>query len=249
MKKAILPILLLFVGVSCLLAVESDPSQTVGFIKYTVPQGYTYFCLPFTFQKLTGTPPALVETMAPDDVVGNELTGGTISGNSDRIVNIYTGTAGYIKASDGKWYNMAAFIDNVPYFFQHRAATTLSVYLAGAVVREAQTVGTFNPGSKLCALREAGAVPVGLLDLNPNLAGGFHGGAVAGQSDQLINPNNGNVAWYKTSSSAWQGALTATIPGLPLYVLVRSTHTPIVWNYDPNTRAAAAPTTLNVNNK
>jgi hypothetical protein len=250
MKKAILPILLLLVGMSCLLAVESEPSTTVGFLKYTVPQGQTNFCLPFTFYKMvSGT---LTETMALDDIVGTQMTAGTLSGNADRIINMYNGSAGWLRTSDSHWQTMTSFLDNTPYRFHHRAATTLNVYLAGSVVREVQTVGTFAPGSKLAALREAGAIPVSMLDLNPMTATGFTGANLAGQSDQLSNPASGATAWYKANAvpPAWQGTLTASVPGAPIYLTVRPSHHSVIWNYDPNTRGeVVAPAHQNVSNK
>jgi len=245
MKKAILPILLLFFGVTCLLALESEPSSTVGFLKYQVGQGYSYFCLPFTFYKNVGG--TLTETMTIEDIVGTQMTGGSTSLNSDRIMNLRTGGYGYLK-TDGHWYTMTSFEDNVPYRFHHRAATSLNVFLAGTVVRESQTVGTFAVGGSYAAVREAASVNVSQLDLNPG-TGGFAGAGTSLAADLISDPITGNIAWYKTTTSAWQGLFQNTTPGIPIYVLIRSGHPGFTWTYDPNSRGTSYTNTQNASNK
>jgi len=174
--------------------------------------------------------------MTCDNIIGNQLTGGTLASNSDRIVNLYTGTAFYLKSTDGLWYprtTIPAFTDNTPYRFHHRTASNLSVYMAGTVLRETQTVGAFIPGYKFAALREAGSIPVSLLDL---ISSGFTGATLALYSDQVVSTATGYSAWYKTSTSAWMGTFTQADPGVPLSIKVYSAHTGFTWTYDPNTR-------------
>jgi hypothetical protein len=244
MKKAILPILLLVFVTSGLLALESEPSSTVGFIKYSVNRGMTKFCLPFTFYKLNAG--SLVETMTMDDVVGTQMSGAASSLQADRIVNLYNGSFVWYKSTTSTWQPAnSAFLDNVPYQFKHTPNTIIDVYLAGTVVKEVQNVGNFVVGRKYAALREAGSIPRENLDLHPGTVGGFTGASIALQSDELINPLNGNFTWYKTTNSTWQGSFTATIPGVPVNVLVRSGHAGFTWTYDPTSRSSEAPATRN----
>jgi hypothetical protein len=243
MKKAILPMLLLCFVASCLIAVESSPSSTVGFLKYTVAPGYNKFVLPFTFNTLVGG--TLTETMTFNDIVGNQLTGGTVA-TGDQIVNNYTGTYGYLNGTTHLWAGtVTSFTDNVPYSFRHRSAGNLSVFLAGTVQRELQTVGTFNAGYRLAALREAGSVPLANLDLNPGGATGFTGGTNPSLSDQLISVKTGQSCWYNANTHVWVGTMTASEPGYPMALNVRAGHHSIVWVYDPSSRGSESHPALN----
>jgi hypothetical protein len=236
MKTVLLPILLLAFITSSLIAFESEPSPTVGFIKYSATQGWSFFCLPFKCYKLNDN--TLTETHALDDIIGNQMTGSTFIGNADQIINVYTGTYAWYNGTH--WQAQRSedlqFIDNTPYRFRHIASSTISVYLSGTVEQEAQYIGNFPIGEKFAALREAGSIPMADLDLCPGTPNGFTGAPLAASSDRIINPQTGAYAWFKSTNSTWQGSFTATVPGIPLIINVRAGHTPIEWYYDPTTR-------------
>jgi hypothetical protein len=84
--------------------------------------------------------------MTIDNIIGNQLAGGTMTSNSDRIINMLAGTYSWLR-NTGVWSGtFASFADNTPYEFHHRTSTVLNVNLTGYDISEPQTIGTFNQG-------------------------------------------------------------------------------------------------------
>ena len=229
--KKLLVFTALVLFLSSLIALESDPSEVVGFVKTTATAGsYSYFSLPFTFY-VGGT-----ETMALDDIIGTQLTGGNIV-TGDRIIEVGTGTYAYLNSSTNTWSGaLTNFTDNYPYQYKvHTSHSTKDVYLAGNVEQEVQVMPySCAIGYTMYGIREAGSVDVSALDL---VDSGFTGGNVL-TSDRFIDATSGSYAYYNTSTSAWAGGLTNIEPANVYKVKVQSSHTAFTWTYDPTDNPA-----------
>ncbi len=222
MKKLLIS-LMAILFLSSLFALESDPSDVVGYVKRTATIGYSYFSLPFTFYAIG------VETMTLDDIIGDQLTGGNIL-TGDRIIEIPLGTYAYYNGTN--WTGaLTSFTDNYAYQFKvHSTHTDQDVYLAGNVEQEVQLMpNTCVVGYSYHGIREAGEVDVSALDL---LDSGFTGGNIL-TSDRLIDVSAGDYAYYNTGTSLWAGSLTTTDPAEAYQVKVYSTHSSFPWTYDP----------------
>lgn len=211
-------------------ALESEPSETVGYVRVDANIGYTYFSLPFEFYDDSTTP---VETLDLDYIVGDQLTGGNFL-TGDRVIEIGSGLYAYLNDGTGLWTGgLTDFTDNKAYQFKiHSSHDSSDVYLAGKVVQETQTVGTCGVGYTFLSIREAGEVSVSELDL---LTSGFTGGNFL-NSDRLIEVDTGSYAYYNTGTSSWAGSLTNIYPGKVYQIKVQSGHAGFDWIYDPLTR-------------
>ncbi|MCD4818020.1 MAG: hypothetical protein K8S23_04970 [Candidatus Cloacimonetes bacterium] len=103
MKRTIITVLLVL-SLTFLIALESDPSETVGFVKITAGMGYTPFALPFTFYDATHT-----ETHLVSDIIGDQVTGGTPT-TSDRIIDVNTGQFAFYNSGTGTFAGTLANI-------------------------------------------------------------------------------------------------------------------------------------------
>ena len=222
MKKLVLLITILAL-VTAAFAAESDPSETVGFFKIDADVGYTPFGLPFTFYDASHTP-----TMTLDDIIGDQFTGGAFIFLSDQIVDINTGSYGWYNGSN--WQNMPSFTANHAFYaYVLSGHSNVDMYLAGQVDQSSINFGTMAVGYNPVGIREAGEVNVSDLDL---VSSGFTGGNFIFQSDQIIDMNTGNYAWYNIGTSTWNGMSTIT-PGHAYYVYVLSGHSSFDWTYNP----------------
>jgi len=226
MKKIALIFLLgSLLGLLC--ALESDPSETVGYVRITVNEGYTAFGLPFTFTNDLGD-----ESYAINDVIGDQLTGGNFIFQSDQIIDIFDGASSWYSNPALSWDpNMTLDTEHSFYAKVLSGHGTQDVYLAGRVEPEIIVYSTMmNPGYNPVGIKEAGVVGVEDLDL---VESGFTGGNFIFQSDQLIDINTGFVAWYKSSDSTWQSSLTQVEPGAGYFIKVLTGHSAFTWTYDP----------------
>ena len=239
MKKLIAIIAILALATSAF-ATESDPSETVGFVKLQCNAGdYTPFALPFTFYVAHPTP-----TMALDDIIGAQFTGGVAPFLSDQIKDINTGASGWYNTGTGSW-TLANFTANHGNYANVLSThPAVDMYLAGQVDQSVIVFGTMAAGNyNAVGIREAGEVSVADLDL---VSSGFTGGAAPFQSDQIKDMNTGNSAWYNTGTSTWVGGLTNIIPGHVYYIYVLSGHTPFDWTYNPTGAKASKSTGENI---
>jgi hypothetical protein len=221
MKKVLIfSILVLFLG--SLLALESDPSDVVGFVKITTQVGFTPFSLPFTFY--SGS-----QTFALDDIIGAQLTGGAAPFLSDQIHPVEGGTYGWYNNTN--WQALTNFTDGHAYYVYILAGHSANpIYLAGNVEQTSVDFGTMAVGFNPVGIREAGVVSLDNIDL---LSSGFTGGAAPFLSDQIHPVEGGTYAWH--NGTAWQG-FTTIEPGKAYNIYVLSGHTPFAWIYDPTTR-------------
>ena len=232
MKKVfILSILVLFL--SSLFALESSPSEVVGFVKLDAaasPSNATYsmFSLPFTFYDATHT-----QTMDLDDVVGDQLTAGNLF-TADRIIEIGGNDAYLATGTPPTWTgSLVDFTINKGYYFKVLAGhSAQDVYVAGAVENFAQTMPNCPalPSAisyTLVAFVEAGNV---VLDDIGLIGTGFQSGNLF-TADRIIEIG-GNDAYHDGTS--WQGALTHLSPGKCYYIKILSGHTGVTgWIYNP----------------
>lgn len=235
MKKAILPFVLALLCASWLLAVESEPSEVVGFIKIDAGVGFTYFSLPFTFYDASHN-----ETLTLEDVVGNQgRSGSSLTGT--KILQVGSALNAYrnnnVPPSTDLWTGtLTSFVDNKAYQIKvHSSHPTQTFYFAGTVQPEAQTIGTFPIGTSYAVVREAGVVSLSNCDL---ITSGFRGGNSL-TSDKIMKKGTSLSAWYRTSDNTWQGTLSSIEPG-GVYQIINKTQAgqpdAFTWVYDPLTR-------------
>ena len=84
--KKLIAIIAILAFATTVFATESDPSETVGFVKIDADVGYTSFGLPFTFYDALHA-----QTMALDDIIGAQFTGSPIPPQSDQLIDMNTG--------------------------------------------------------------------------------------------------------------------------------------------------------------
>ncbi len=232
MKKVfILGIVVLFLG--SLIALESDPSEVVGFVKLDAaasPSNVTYsmFSLPFTFYDATHT-----QTMDLDDVVGDQLTAGNFF-TADRIMEIGGNDAYLATGTPPTWTGTLVdfTINKCNYFKVMAGHSAQDVYVAGAVENFAQTMPDCPalPSAisyTLVSFVEAGNVALADIGL---IGTGFQSGNIF-TADKIMEIG-GNDAYYDGTS--WQGALTHLSPGKCYYIKILSGHTGVTgWIYNP----------------
>ena len=204
---------------------ESDPSETVGFIKIETEEGFTPFSLPFTFYDETHT-----ETMLLDDIIKDQLTGGISPDISDQVININNGLSGWYNSVVGSW-SMNSFTYNHGYYVRtSEGHSALDFYLCGTVETEAINLGIMNIGWNVVGIKEAGNIPIDSLDL---IESGFTGGITGGQSDLIADMNTGCFSWYNTYLGQWIGSLTEISPGHVYLIFVQPGHNSFEWIYNP----------------
>ena len=220
MKKLfIFAMMLVLIG--SMVALESEPSEVVGYVKIEAPVGYSIFSNPFTYYDATH-----IATLDLDDVIGGQLSGGTPA-NADRIIDANTGQYAFYNAGTSLWAGTLVNFDLTNAYYVKVFNTTNSFYLTGSVERETMDFGTLAVGYNVIGLKEAGSVALNDLDL---ISSGFTGGNPA-TSDRIIDANTGQYAFYNSGTSMWAGTLTQTTIGHSYYILVKNT--PFNWTYDP----------------
>lgn len=242
MKKVIFVLVSLLL-VSYCWALESAPSNEVGYVKLTCPNGYTNFGLPFVFWDVpTGNVPNYgVESRKPSDIIGSQATPGSIA-SADRVL-IQGGISAY-RNTAGIWTGQLETNGGDPglmepgraYWYQNRTANPLNIVLAGQVDKDAGVslppavypIPTLvvAPGYNNYSWRDSRSVPVAELGL---LTAGFVGGTIA-NSDRVLVQGGANV-YYRTSDGVWVGFQNIT-PGVAYWIQNRHAGT---WNYDYHT--------------
>lgn len=245
MKKVIFVLVSLLL-VSYCWALESAPSNEVGYVKFTVnPAQFYPFGLPFVFWDVpTGNVPNYgVESRKPSDIIGTQATAGN-SISSDKVLGQHGGNA-YRKSSDGLWTGSLETDGGDPglmepgraYWYQNKTANPLNIVLAGQVDKDAGAslppgvyaipivpmgAGQYTPYS----WRDSRVVPVADLGL---LTSGFIGGNSI-SSDKIMD-QTGATGYYRTSDGTWQTMLQVS-PGKAYWIQNKHAAT---WNYDYNT--------------
>lgn len=233
MKGKVLVVLVALLLASSVFALESGPSNPVGFFTLTISRqvgsnGYNLVSFPTipTDASLTNT-------------LGAQLPGGAFASNATQIQWYDAGaipptyrTA--FKTNTGTIWNTGGGITQLEtrkgYYILLRSSsplTSYSVVVAGNVnVGPATDMGTIYVGYNMVG--SAYAAPV--LFANSNIVSGttrFVGGAFSTASDQIIGllGTSFQTAW-RNNSGVWQGPINSFEPGRGYLVLRRSGRTP-----------------------
>jgi hypothetical protein len=247
MMKKVMFVVVSLLLVSYCFALESAPSNKVGYVKLTVAGGtgnvYSTFGLPFVFWDVpTGNVPTYgTESRKPSDIFGTQPLCGT-SLSADRVVRSDVGRFAYrgspscawtstletnaADAEPGHGYQIRTTNQPVKYYVLAGEADTTAIGIPGVPI---------NPNTFVSySWRDPRELAVNRLNL---LAQGFTGGTLSTNSDRVaLIGGNGAFAWYRTSDHTWQGSLTTVTPGKSYYIA--SKHSP-AWTYTYNASGAA----------
>jgi len=247
----------LFVVVSLLLvsycfALESAPSNKVGYVKLSVAGGsgfaYTRFGLPFVFWDVpTGNVPTYgTESRKVSDVFGTQPLCLATANGPDRIIRS-DGKTGQRQGTGCPWVgaletDAASMAPGYAYQVRTNAQTAKVFILAGEADTTAVGIpvrsvpgGTVSaPGYCQYSWRDPRDVDVSKLNL---MAQGFLGGANANASDRVSDPA-GPYVWYKTTAPiGWTySGMTTVTPGKAYYIVNKHA---TGWNYTYNASGAA----------
>lgn len=219
MKKVLIfSILVLFLG--SLLALESGPSDVVGFVKITAPSNFdTALALPL---EVDGQMTSVVYS---DGAGAPYITGGPNPVFSDQIQEIGTGTTAWYNSNTSAWMGDFAVDVTKGYYAVIRSAhSAADIYICGTVDNTTIVNYAVIPANFDTAIgfREAGStVMISNIGL---ITAGFQGGANPVFSDQIQELGTGTTAWYNTGTSTWMGDFALT-PGKAYYLIIRNGHT------------------------
>jgi hypothetical protein len=236
MLKKVAFVLALMVFVSFALALESGPSNTVGFTKVTCPVGYTPFGLAFKFWNVvTGVPQYGTVSTKPSSIVGQQLTPGTYN-TGDRIYR-QGGDWCFRQAASPYWSGAletnGTMVEGRAYFVRNRQAASQNMVLAGQV--DTSAFGPIAIAANIytpLSFRDARIRPVSQINL---ITSGFQGGTY-NTSDRLYE-QGGSWCWYNTGTSTWTGMANVT-PAKAYFVRERHGAT---WNYNYGPGAVSRP--------
>lgn len=243
--KKVMFVLVVLLLVSSAFALESGPSNKVGYVKITAIAGSTPFGLPFVFWDVpTGNIPTYgVESRKPSDIIGTQAACGTVT-TADRIVQ-QGGTAPFAyrnSATSCAWAGAletaaAAMTPGRAYWYVNKTGANRTLVLAG----EADITGVGIPTIAVNApstptsannvpysWRDPRDVPREQLNL---LAAGFRGGTIS-TSDRVTEQGGGARSFYRLTAGAgsWGGTLPSVVPG-NAYWIVNKHYGLSAWNY------------------
>lgn len=208
-------------------AVESSPSNQVGFWKLDVHQGFTQISFPL-----------LPADKSVNNVLAGQLTGGPTSNQSDQVFRWNPATAQFQmcwrNSSTGNWQgDFTLFAEKESYWIyvqpDHPATQTL-ITKGNVVEADSFNMGFMQPGYN--AVGSIWATPAAVSGAGLT---NFLGGSFLFQSDLLTSYNavTGGYAYaWKNSGGAWQGNLTLLEPLRGYWIYVPPGHTGFNWvNY------------------
>jgi hypothetical protein len=234
MLKKVAFVLALAVLVSGALALESGPSNTVGFTKKAFDPGYTDFGLSFKFWDVNGGVPSYgTVSTRPSDIIGFQLTGG-LPFLADEVIRQDNGENAFIAPGDvwsGVLETNANMLPGYAYWINNKQAASFDMVLAGEVDTSTFAIA-IAPGESYTPVscRDARVVSVG----NAYLVGsGFTGGTLPFLSDEVIEQSSGAVAWYHTVNGWITTGLAAFTPMESYWIHSRAGSGGYTWNYGP----------------
>jgi len=229
MSKRLLLVSLFFVITTLpLMAAESGPSNTVGFISFTCNDGvWVPFAFPFTYYEA-----GHVLTTSLNNIMNGNFTGGSAL-TGDRIWDQNTLTYAY-KNTAGNWTGtLSAVTPGHAYWVRvYPNHVDVTAVTAGEVDTSPLYLGIMQSNAyNKVGLREAGQVAVSALGL---VAAGFTGGTAL-TSDRIWDQNTLTYAYVNAAGTTWSGSLATTgiAPGHALWIYVRPTHASFPWTYTP----------------
>lgn len=234
MKKVMFVVVSLLL-VSYCFALESAPSNKVGYYKFQATAGaanqfsYTYFGLPFKFWDVpTGTniPTYGVESRKPSDILGNQAFCGNAT-TADRVSKL-AGNFGYRSSTSScNWTNSLETLpaDMEPgraYYYRTFNQPTKDIVLAG----EADTTAAGIPTVSIVAGTIAAPAYVGYSWRDPRdlaratvnlLAQGFACNASASSSDRVAGIGSGG--FFTHNCTNFVGTLATLTAGKAYYII------------------------------
>ncbi|MFH1863081.1 MAG: hypothetical protein ABH878_09765 [bacterium] len=228
--RVILTVLVLaLVGFPCwVIATESGPSNTVGFWKMNVYQGYNHVSFPL-----------LPEDQTVNNVLGDQLTGGATQGESDQVLRWDASTGQYqicwYNSSTGNWQGgFSTFSEAESYWIyvpsNHPTQQTVVTY--GNVVEES----SFDMGVMIPGYNAVGSVWATSASIANAGLTGFQGGMYLFLSDLIMNydANSGDYTYaWKTDGGIWQGSLNSFEPLKGYWLYIAPGHTGFDWSDYP----------------
>lgn len=246
MKKVMFVLVSLLIVSTFAFALESGPSNKVGYVKIQVNGGtsavYTAFGLPFKFWFVpSGNIPTYgTESRKPSSIVGSQAACGSASG-ADRIVR-QDGEFAFRLSPACNWSgaletNPADMEPGRAYWYRNNTGSNRNLVLAGEADTTAGGIPTFTifapapngTQSQPYSWRDPRDVAVNRLNL---LAQGFTGGSVSTSDKVLTQGGAGTFAYYNTTTNAWAGTLSSVTPGTAYWI--QNKHTGHPWNYTYN---------------
>ena len=236
LKKFLVFSLIITFSALPLMAAESEPSNTVGFISFESGAGaWVPFAFPFSYYT-TGH----VYTTTLGECLGGNWFQGTPS-TGDRIWD--QNDLEYVFNMGGNW--TGAFTDITPghayWAYVISGNPTVTGVTAGEVDMNPLVIGTMASGAYTpVGLREPGTV----LLANSNLIeSGFTGGD-PGSSDRIWDQNNLEFSFYMSPPGNWVGAVTALEGGHALWVQVMPSNPSFDWTYIPLGNVGPSPESI-----
>jgi hypothetical protein len=246
MKKVMFVLVSLLIVSTFAFALESGPSNKVGYVKIQCNGGtgsvYTSFGLPFKFWFVpTGNVPTYgTENRRPSSIVGTQTTCGSASG-ADRIVRQDNGNFAYRVSPGCTWTGSletgAYYMEpGRAYWYRNGSGATRNLVLAG----EADTTGAGIPGVLVQGPSSPGLLNTAYSWRDPRdvnrarlnlLAQGFLGGT-ATTSDKVLAQVGGASFYYLTNTSTWGGTLATVSPGVAYWI--QNKHVGSNWTYTYN---------------
>lgn len=214
-------------------AIESGPSNTVGFWKLDVNPGFTQMSFPL-----------LPQNKSLDNVLQDQLTGGTVPEESDQIMRWDAQHGRYQVAwydlNSGHWtgeFDQVSESESYWIYVQpdHPAVQTIVTY--GAVVEDpVYDMGQMTPGYNAVGSVWAmpASIPLSGLD-------GFQGGMYLFLSDLIMtyDSNSGNFIYtWKDADDEWQGDLLQFEPLKGYWIYVAPGHNGFDWSVYPQPNPA-----------
>ncbi len=232
MKKVMFVLVALLLVSTYCFALESGPSNKVGYVKINCLVGNTAFGLPFKFWLVpSGNVPTYgTESTKPSSIVGTQTNCGTIS-NADRI-SVQGGSGVYAYRNTNASCGWAGTLETgssmtpaKAYFYNNKTAATRTLVLAG----EADTTAVGIPAVNIIAPAVSGgsaSTPYSWRDprdiarnkLNL-LAATFTGGTIGGSDRVAEQGGTGTYFYYRTSDGTWQGTLPQVTAGKAYYIV------------------------------
>lgn len=247
MKKVMFVVLSLLIASACF-ALESGPSNKVGYTKITAGgSGFTPFGIAFkTWQVPTGGIPTYgTPGYKPSDIVGDQAFCGNV-GNADRVISQGVGSAFAYRASNAGciWTNTletaAGMRPSKAYWYRNFQATARDIVIAGeaditslpdlvSITAGTQAVPSWVPYS----WRDPRSRNRDNLQL---VLAGIHAGSIS-TGDRVVDQTPGGSFFVRvtTGGGSWFGTMTTVEPGRAYWIQNRGSVYP--YQYDPTSNA------------
>ncbi len=209
-------------------AIESGPSNTVGYWRFDVQHGFNHISFPL-----------LPNDKSLDMVIGDQLTGATNAAQSDQILRWDASSAqfqtAWFNTNTNLWAGQFSELSEAESYWiyvqeDHPAIQSIVAY--GNVIEvPTYSMGQMNPGYNAVGSVWAATSPIATSGLDE-----FEGGMYLFLSDLILSynaaSNSYSYAW-KDGSDEWQGGLTDFVPLAGYWIYVAPGHTGFDWNIFP----------------